>query len=184
MQPREARALGELAGATLSSVVTRVGQMHQGIAERVFGSIGAGADSVRVVHDGIARGVYAGLRRSLRGAARAGASAASLAGSPEDPPVERSARARVAIGALNGAFGDQLEEIDSPLVGRDVSRSAGSRSGPARRCLPAWSVRDRRRVVATRRSASSIRTRAPRRPWLHAGLHPLQQRSPHLLQRT
>jgi len=110
MQPQELRALGELAGDAIGGIAMRVQEMHAGIAERAFGGTGVLATPVRLMHDRIAAGAYAGVRTALRGAARAGANAASLIHPPDAPSLDTSIRGRLAVGALNGAFGDRLSE--------------------------------------------------------------------------
>ncbi len=135
MRPQEVRALGDLAGEAIGGMAARVEDMHRGIAARVFGRMGAEAAPVRVVHDGIARGVYAGLRGALGAGARAGAEALSLAGSSEDPPLESKPAGHVAIGALNGAFGDRLEETGSALALPMTVRRGGRSIRPSRPAL-------------------------------------------------
>jgi pimeloyl-ACP methyl ester carboxylesterase len=80
---------------------------------------------VRLVHDGIAHGVYAGLRAAFGSAVRAGARAISLTRPPEAPALERATAGRVALGALNGAFGDRLERKHSPLAVAMTVRRGG-----------------------------------------------------------
>ena len=99
--------------------------MHEGIAERVFDSVGEIAAPVRLIHDGITHRVYAGLGGALASAVRAGARAISLRRPPEAPSIERAPAGRVAIGALNGAFGDRLEREHSPLAVRMTVRRGG-----------------------------------------------------------
>jgi hypothetical protein len=116
MQPEEIVAIGELAGDALGSATTRVEDLHSGIAERVFGSIGEAAEPVRVVHDGIARGAYAAVRGATGVLARVGAARIGAASSPDAPSLTESTRGRVAMGALNGAFGDELARRGNPLT--------------------------------------------------------------------
>jgi hypothetical protein len=85
-----------------------------------------------MIHDEIAGGVYSLVRRASKAAVRAGAGALSLAVEPDAPSLERRVKGRLAIGALNGAFGDQLARRGSPLAlqmtvrcrGRDVPPTA------------------------------------------------------------
>lgn len=125
MRSHEVRALGELASEALGGASARIEEMHGGIAERVFDSVGEIAAPVRLIHDGVTRGVYAGLRAALGSAARAGARAISLTRPPEAPALERATAGRVAIGALNGAFGDRLERQHNALAVKMTVRRGG-----------------------------------------------------------
>jgi pimeloyl-ACP methyl ester carboxylesterase len=135
MRPVELRAIGELAGEAVGGMAARVEDMHTGIAERVFGRMGVEATPVQVVHDRIARGVYQGVRRALGAAARAGAEALSVASLPDDPSLETKPAGRIAIGVLNGAFGDRLEETRSPLALPMTVRRGGRNVQPSRPAL-------------------------------------------------
>jgi hypothetical protein len=125
MRSQEVRALGELTSEALGGAAARIEEMHGGIAERVFESVGETAAPIRVIHDGIAHGVYAGVRSALGGAVRAAAGAISLTRPPDAPSIERAPAGRVAIGALNGAFGDRLEQERSPFAVRMSARRGG-----------------------------------------------------------
>src|SRR5262249_13025167 len=106
--------------------------VHDGIARRVWRSVGPAADPVRLTHDRIAGGVYTAVAVSLGGAARAGARALSLRTRPDAPSLEASLQGRFAVGAWTGAFGDALERRGNALAcpmalrvaGRDVSPSS------------------------------------------------------------
>ena len=103
MRKADIEAVGDLAGEALAAGGTLVRDMHEGIAGRPFGILGAAAAPVRVVHDGISRAVYGGVRGGLRAAARGGAALARA------PRARRRARrcaahprGSLALGALNG----------------------------------------------------------------------------------
>jgi pimeloyl-ACP methyl ester carboxylesterase len=114
MQQQELRALGELAGEAIGGIATSVQEMHAGIAERAFNGVGVMATPVKVLHDRISGGAYTAVKSALRGAARAGARAASLTRPPDAPSLQASIRGRLMVGALTGAFGDRCAE---PLAG-------------------------------------------------------------------
>jgi len=44
MRPEEVNALGDLAGEAVAGLATQVREVHEGIAERVFGSLGLVGD--------------------------------------------------------------------------------------------------------------------------------------------
>jgi pimeloyl-ACP methyl ester carboxylesterase len=134
MRAQEVRDLGRLAGAALGGVAARIQEMHEGIAERAFESIGPSADPVKTIHDRIADRVYGTVQRSLSVAARAGGAAFSLTRPSAAPAIDRAPAGRLALGALNGAFGDLLEKEGSALAVRMTVRRGGeaveiSRSG-------------------------------------------------------
>jgi pimeloyl-ACP methyl ester carboxylesterase len=116
MRPEEALALGDVAGKALSTVGSHVGGVHRGIARRVFDSIGPSGAPVRLAHDAIAGGVYAVVERSLVTAARAGGLLVSLRRTEADPSIQATPAGRTALGALNGAFGDEFERHGSVLA--------------------------------------------------------------------
>jgi pimeloyl-ACP methyl ester carboxylesterase len=111
----EITALGELAGDLLAAGGTVVSDMHEGIARRPFGALGSAAQPARILHDGIASGVYATVRFGLRAAATAGAHAAALRAA-DDAPLAATPRGSLALGALNGFLGDRLAASGSELA--------------------------------------------------------------------
>jgi hypothetical protein len=125
MRPDEVRAVGDLAGAAAATVADQVRDTHVGIAARVFGAIGPGAEPVRVVHDRVAATAYAGAHGLTDALLRCGAWALSLTRPPGAPPLEKNVSGRLAIGALNGAFGDALARRASPLATTMSVRSRG-----------------------------------------------------------
>ena len=108
MRPEEISAAGELAGEAAGHLALQIRDMHHGIASRVFGALGDAAKPVQAMHDGIAEGAYAAARGLAKGLVRGGAHAASAARRPDAPSLEHSVTGRLAIGALNGAFGDSI----------------------------------------------------------------------------
>ncbi|MDQ6836521.1 MAG: alpha/beta hydrolase [Actinomycetota bacterium] len=134
MQPEEVRAFGDLAGGAAAGVASQIRGVHQGIAGRVFGLLGPPAAPVRQVHDQIASGAYAGARALSGAVVRGGAFAVGLTRSSDAPSVEASVSGRLAVGAVNGAWGDHLERQVSRLArgmtlrrgGRDLSLDSDS----------------------------------------------------------
>ncbi len=116
MRPEEVTELGELTGRAAAGFATHIRQLHEGIATRVWNSLGATAMPVRATHDRIATGVYSAVGRSLKAGADAGAKVVSARVRPDGPSLEGSPAGRFAIGALNGAFGDMLHERGSALT--------------------------------------------------------------------
>ncbi|WP_343599213.1 alpha/beta fold hydrolase [Mycobacterium sp.] len=148
MQRDDIRAVGSLAGEASSVVTTLVCGMHAGIAGRVFDSIGPSAAPTRVVHDGLARVVYAGVGRGLRSAARAvGAVAAEVWGDDRDDALDTRPGAAGAIAAVNGLYGDELAERANRLAGAMQIRHAGEPVGLRPESLAATFPTATRRVV-------------------------------------
>jgi pimeloyl-ACP methyl ester carboxylesterase len=112
MRADEVQGLGRLAGLALSGGTRRIFELHSAIAERVFTNVQRGVGSVvtpvRVIHDGMAGAVYAGVRTALEAGARtagvAAARGARDAGSLADHP-----NGRRILAVLNGAHGDLLD---------------------------------------------------------------------------
>jgi pimeloyl-ACP methyl ester carboxylesterase len=141
MQPEEVTALGELAGDAVAGLAGHIRDIHEGVATRVWRSVGPMAAPVRIAHDRVATAVYAGVGRSLGAATRVGARAISTWTAIDSPSLERTRAARVAIGALNGVFGDRLVQSANSLAwpmtlrvnGREVAieRAALTRAYPS-----------------------------------------------------
>jgi pimeloyl-ACP methyl ester carboxylesterase len=106
---REVQALGQLAGEALAAGGALIQQTHEGIAERVFAHTPTPAP-VRLMHDGITKAVYGGLRYGVRGAARAGGELAARRAEPEGASLLADPRGALAVAALNGLYGNQIAE--------------------------------------------------------------------------
>jgi pimeloyl-ACP methyl ester carboxylesterase len=111
----EIRALGDLGGDLLAAGGTVARDMHEAIAGRPFGALGPAARPVQVIHDGIAEAVYTGVRAGLRAAASGGAHAVSLRAG-DDRALGSRLGGSLALGALNGLYGDQLASTGSELA--------------------------------------------------------------------
>jgi pimeloyl-ACP methyl ester carboxylesterase len=128
------RGLADLLASAVSGSVKTVADMHAAIARypfRVLESVPVvqlPATAARVLHDGIAGGVYGTLRGATWGAGVAARAAlAPLAavpldrGRPSPPPLD------LAIAALNGVVGDRLAERRNGLRIEMQLRHAGRR---------------------------------------------------------
>jgi pimeloyl-ACP methyl ester carboxylesterase len=117
----DAKAAAAIAGRGLAATATAIGDVHAAIAHRVFKVTGRPATPVRLMHNGISRGVYAAIGTGARVAASAagqvvgvvnaergrGASYVRLADRPRGDAV---------VGALNGAWGDTFARWRNPLA--------------------------------------------------------------------
>jgi hypothetical protein len=105
----EVQAIGQLAGEALAAGGALVEQVHLGIAQRAFAHAPA-STPVRVVHDGISKAVYAGVRGGLRGVAHAGGRLAASRAREDGPSLSAHPRAALALGALNGLYGNHVAQ--------------------------------------------------------------------------
>jgi hypothetical protein len=132
----ELGAVAELVADGFGGAVTRVQELHEAVADRSFGPAAGAAfgasGAPRVVHDAIAGSVYAAVRGAgvLLGAGASRAVRAAGGG----PRISGHPRGRLAQGALNGIWGDRLDEVASPLAvpmairmdGRDIAAERGA----------------------------------------------------------
>jgi pimeloyl-ACP methyl ester carboxylesterase len=109
-------AIGELAGEALAAGGGFIKEMHEGIAGRPFGVLGPAAAPVRFVHDGVSRAVYGGVRGALRGGARGGASLLAHRSGDEGPALAATPAGSLALGAVNGLYGNHLTERGNRLA--------------------------------------------------------------------
>jgi pimeloyl-ACP methyl ester carboxylesterase len=116
MRRTDIEAVGDVAGEALAAGGALVKGLHEGIAARPFGILGAAAAPVRVVHDGVARAVYGGVRGALRTAAHAGAGLAARGADDAGPALTAGPRSSLALAALNGLYGDHLDARGSGLA--------------------------------------------------------------------
>jgi PGAP1-like protein len=134
MRREEVRALGDLAGDAAAGITGQARDVHAGIAQRVFGTLGATAAPVRVVHDRISDTAYAATRALTGALVRGSAGALSLVRDDDAPSIAESPAGRLAMGALNGLWGDRLHRERSALAaemavrrgGRDVPLTPGA----------------------------------------------------------
>jgi pimeloyl-ACP methyl ester carboxylesterase len=112
--PEETRALGALAARGAGALTDLVRGTHEAIAERSFGAAPA-SSLARRGHDAISALSYASARVLSAGLLRAGGAAAATATRERTSLADTRAGA-VWLGALNGAFGDQLEQRGDPLA--------------------------------------------------------------------
>jgi pimeloyl-ACP methyl ester carboxylesterase len=123
----ERRALARLATEEAAGLPGGIGSVHAAIAKRVFSAIGPAGAPVRVMHDGIARGSYFGVRAGLRLAGFAAGAALERRG--ERPP-STTPRGAAVIAAVNALRGDVLEREGSPLALPMSARRGGEPVGP------------------------------------------------------
>jgi pimeloyl-ACP methyl ester carboxylesterase len=109
-------AIGELAGEALAAGGGFIKEMHEGIAGRPFGVLGRAATPVRVIHDGVSRAVYGGVGGALRSGARGGASLLARRSGEHGPALAATPAGSLALGAINGLYGNHLTERGNRLA--------------------------------------------------------------------
>jgi pimeloyl-ACP methyl ester carboxylesterase len=123
----ERRALARLATEEVAGLPGGIGSVHAAVAERVFSALGPASAPVRVLHQGITRGSYLGVRAGLTLAGLAAGAAFERRG--ERPPSTTPGGAAV-IAAVNALRGDALEREGSPLALPMSARRDGEPVGP------------------------------------------------------
>jgi pimeloyl-ACP methyl ester carboxylesterase len=129
MRPEEVTGLGTLAGDASAGVALQVRDMHEAIARRVFAALGRPGAPVELVHDRIASLAYDGARGLSGGLVRMGSHAIAATRPSGAAPLESSTFGRLALGALNGVWGDRIQRQQNALAltmtlrrgGRDVA---------------------------------------------------------------
>jgi pimeloyl-ACP methyl ester carboxylesterase len=125
MRREELAALGELAGEAAGGLTSQIQQMHTGIAQRVWRSVGPAAIPVRFVHDRIADRGYSAARQLTRGLVSGGVRALSTTQREEARSMQRTVMGRAVVGALNGIWGDTLVRRHNALALKMTLRSGG-----------------------------------------------------------
>ena len=129
MLSTEVKAAGELAGDVLAGAGSIVGDVQRGVSRRVFGALGVVAAPVRVMHDGITGAVHTSVRAGLRAVPHGGGRALALLTPPAGRGLADTTPGALALGALNGMWGDRIERDYEPLsFGMDL-RVAGEETG-------------------------------------------------------
>ena len=126
------RTSGELAALTrltldeLGGAVAGIGRVHRAVADRAFGASGPGARPARVIHDGVARHVYGGLRLGVSALGRVAATAVG-----PRAPISVVPQGAALLAALDGLIGDVLENERRELAPPMSIRAGGHPVAPA-----------------------------------------------------
>ncbi len=127
MRDNDIKAIGDLAGDALAGGSELIEQMHLDIAARPFGILGEAAEPVRVVHDGITIGVHRRVRGGLRAAFWAAASLSAQRAGDRGAPLGARPGGAVALGALNGLYGNHIAARGNELaLGMEIRRQGGA----------------------------------------------------------
>jgi len=134
-RPDEVRGLSDLAFRELSGFMGGIGSIHRGIAGRVFSSTGPAGAPVRLAHDAISAGVYAGLRGGSALLGRGAGEALARRARAEGRELSTTPRGSALLAAVNGLMGDVLEREESDLQEPMAVRVSGHVVTPGRRAL-------------------------------------------------
>jgi pimeloyl-ACP methyl ester carboxylesterase len=104
----EVQELGKLAGAAVAGPAGLAGEIHAAVAGRTFKALGILGAPVRIVHDGISGAAYRAVHSAIGAPMARGAAALARRARDDAPALADSAAGAVALGALNGAWGDSL----------------------------------------------------------------------------
>ncbi len=128
------RAAGRLATWTLADTVGHVEHAHRAAASRVFALSAPASRLVRVLHDGIATGVYAAIRGVVMAADLA---SSELVGRVPGSTVAvgSTPRSNLAMAVLNATLGNELADQGSPLAIHMGVRHARADVAPRREAL-------------------------------------------------
>jgi len=110
-----------IAGRGIAATAAAIGDVHAAISRRVFTATGRPAEPVRLVHDGLTRGVYAAVGGGARVASYAagqvvGAVATQRNRTADYLRLTDRPRSAAVVGALNGAWGDTFARWHNPLA--------------------------------------------------------------------
>jgi pimeloyl-ACP methyl ester carboxylesterase len=120
------QALGGVAAEGLTVLNSVVRGMHNGIAGRVFSSIGPVAKPVELVHNTISKFVYDGLGAAGHRLPPAlGSLAAANLAFDDDTPLDENPGLAELIAALNGIYGDELAQRGNGLATTMAARVRG-----------------------------------------------------------
>jgi PGAP1-like protein len=115
LTPAELRAVGRLGGLVFSGLVARIEQVHQVVAGRAFAPAGLAGAPARLIHDGVARGAYLGVRGAGVAAGTVGGEAGFVLVSG-GRPAGREPGGNLALAVLNAVAGDRLDAGLAPLA--------------------------------------------------------------------
>lgn len=131
----EIRAFGRLAGDVLAGVVGTVRDVHRAVADRAFTAVGPAALPVRVLHDGIAGGVYAVVRHAHAVPPRVAGTAVALGAPRGQQSLSDTVPGGLALALANGIGGERLRRRHPELVLDMTVRSHGAGVAPTPNAL-------------------------------------------------
>jgi pimeloyl-ACP methyl ester carboxylesterase len=116
MRDVEIRAAGELAGGVLGGAGTLIKDIHAATADRVFRMLGPLGVPTRFVHDRVSSAAYGAVSTAMSATPKGAARLVARSASDTATSLANSVPGSVALGALNGAFGDALFQQGNELA--------------------------------------------------------------------
>jgi pimeloyl-ACP methyl ester carboxylesterase len=108
MREGEIRALGEIAGKSIARPSAVARDVHGAVTSRVFGALGPLGTPVRALHDPLSSGSYKAVAAALRAPFALGGRALARRAAEGSESLAHSPAGALALGAVNGMFGDRL----------------------------------------------------------------------------
>jgi pimeloyl-ACP methyl ester carboxylesterase len=138
--PDEVRGLSDLAFGQLADFMGGIGAIQRAIAGRVFSATGPAAKPVRLIHDTVSVGVYAGLLGGSALLGRGAGEALARRARAEGRELSTTPRGSAMLAAINGLMGDVLEREDSdlqePMAVRVAGRPVAMEPDPLEKAFP------------------------------------------------
>ena len=107
----EVRSAGSIAGALVTGGVGMVRDLHLSIADRGFQATGPVGKGAGHAHGTITRTVYDSVSGALRWITPLGATVAAMAMPENGSRLDSSRGGNIAVGAINGLWGDRLHRV-------------------------------------------------------------------------
>ena len=119
MRSDEIRDSGHVVGTALDEVAVLVRDVHGAVSQRIFGALGAAGRPARLMHDGVSAIAYTSTRVGVRWLPPVVGLGVAVRRDAAAPSAHDVPAGRVALGALNGFWGDRFEQqrpaIATPL---------------------------------------------------------------------
>ncbi|MEV4701781.1 hypothetical protein [Actinoplanes sp. NPDC049316] len=141
----EIRAAGRMVGDALAGAVGVVRDTHRAIADRAFAAGGPAARPIRAVHGLISESVYATVLGAHAVVPRLIGVAVGHGWRPEQAPLSGHRAGRIALGVINGLWGDTVSgrhpELATPMTIRSGAADVPPTTEALRAAFPAASPR-------------------------------------------
>ena len=108
MLDSEVRAVGKLGASVFARPAVLAKGVHTAVASRTFRALGVLGIPARAMHEAIAASAYRLVEMALQAPLAGGSAALAATRRLRGAPLAESPRGRLALGALNGFYGDAL----------------------------------------------------------------------------
>lgn len=121
----ELRAAGRLTGEVLAAGVGLVAGVHEAITQRVAQQLPPPGRHIALLQGAIANAIYTGVAGAKRSGAVGAGEVLALTNKPDAAPLSDSKYGRVVLPAINGIWGDSVQDREPALAVRTAVRVAG-----------------------------------------------------------